>query len=72
MTHPDDKSLLQRYPIEILVIAAIVLAALGTILMLTVAGAIIGLPLWGLAAILALIAGWKSRSREGEEGEMRH
>ena len=63
MTHPDERSILQRYPVQSLYIAALILAVIGGIFMLTVVGSIIGLPLWGLAAILALIGGWKSRSQ---------
>jgi len=63
---PDrDKSLLQRYPVQSFYIAAIILALIGLVFMLTVVGSIIGLPLWGIALLLALTGFWKSRSSPG-------
>ena len=61
MNH-EDKSILYRYPVQSLYIAAMVLALIGLVFMLTVVGSIVGLPLWGLAAILAIAGFWKSRS----------
>ena len=59
----DDRSILQRYPVEILYISALVLAIVGFILMMTVVGTIAGLPLLALAAALGVAGYSKSRGR---------
>src|SRR5688572_7708518 len=63
MDNHSDKSILQQYPVETLYISALVLALIGTVLMLTVVGSIVGLPLLLLAAILGLFGYRKSRRR---------
>jgi hypothetical protein len=64
MDNQSDKSILQRYPVEILYISALVLGLIGTVLMLTVVGSILGLPLLLLAAVLGLFGYRKSRRRD--------
>ena len=59
----DDRSILQRYPVEFLYISAVVLAVVGFILMMTVVGTIAGLPLLALAAVLGVAGYSKSRAR---------
>ena len=64
MDNHSDKSILQRYPVETLYISALVVGLIGTVLMLTVVGSIIGLPLFLLAAVLGLFGYRKSRHRD--------
>jgi hypothetical protein len=52
----DDRSFIARHPFETLVISAIVLALLGIVLVFTVVGALVGLPLMAIAALLGLWA----------------
>ncbi len=63
MTPRDERSILQRYPIESLYLSALVLAIVGFILMLTVVGTIAGLPLLAIAAALGATGFYKSRNR---------
>jgi hypothetical protein len=57
----DDKALIAQYPFETLVIAAMVLAVLGLVLVFTVVGSLIGLPLIAIGGILGYIAWYKFR-----------
>lgn len=64
MERKYEKSILQRYPAQTMVVAAFVLGIAGLIFMLTVAGAIVGLPLLAIAAILGLLGAHKYRSEK--------
>ena len=61
MTPTDDRSFFERYPVQSYYVAALIVALVGLVLVLTVVGSIIGLPLFAVAAVLAFIGHYKSR-----------
>ena len=63
MERQYGKSILQKYPVQTMLIASLVLALIGIVLMLTVVGSIVALPLLLLAAILGLIGSHKYRTQ---------
>ena len=52
----DERPLIARHPFETLVIAALVMALIGMVLVFTVVGSLIGLPLIAIGAVLGFIA----------------
>jgi hypothetical protein len=61
MDYRDDRPFIRRHPFETMVVAALVLGLLGMLLVFTVVGSLIGLPLLAIGAILGYIAWYKFR-----------